>query len=400
LAKGVGNYYSNFGEEGYPMSGYPKILHTEEALRDGLQIEDPDIPVEAKIRLIDALSDTGLQEIAIGSFASPKWTPQMACIEELIQKFHPKPGVRYTYSAFNDRGLQLAKSYSPPLSERIREYGLSLTMCDVFAQRNVNRTQDQERAKWPKQIERARAAGITDGGIALSAAWGSNWVGDFPLAQRMRMLDEMYQLWADAGMKVTRISFADAMSWCMPDQVEEQLAAVKERWPSINDFNLHLHNGRGMALPSTYAALRVLDSGDTLRLQSSLGGMAGCPYCGNGRAASMMATEDLMHMLAEMGIYTGVDLYKLIEVVWLAEEIVGHPLFGFVSKAGPRPRYNRLYPMDMPRIESLDEAKHFIKGPLAYAGATSPWREAIRSYQRPEASAGAQPSQIVDLAKK
>lgn len=367
------------------MAGYPKILHTEEVMRDGLQIEDASIPVEAKIRLLDAVSETGLKEIAIGSFASPKYTPQMACIEELIQKFKPKPGVRYTYSAFNDRGRDLAKHYTPPLSPRIREFGLSFTMCEVFVKRNVNRTQAQERAGWAKQIERAKAAGLSDGGVSLSTAFGSNWVGDFTLEQCMRVLDEMIQLWADAGMNVTRIGFADAMSWCMPDQVERLLTAVKQRWPSINDFNLHLHNGRGMALPSTYAALRVLDCGDTLRLQSSIGGIAGCPYCGNGRAASMMATEDLMHMLEEMGIHTGVDLYKLIECAWLLEEIVGHPVYGFVSKAGPRPRYDRLYPMDMPRIETLEEAKHFLKGPCAYTGAVSPWREPIRSYQRHEA---------------
>jgi hydroxymethylglutaryl-CoA lyase len=112
--------------------------------------------------------------------------------------------------------------------------------------------------------------------------------------------------------------------------------------------------------------------------------MAGCPYCGNGRAAMMIATEDLMHMLEEMGIYTGVDLYKLVEAVWLAEEIVGHSLYGFVSKAGPRPRFDRLYPMDMPRIETLEEAKHFIRGPRAYAGAPSPWKAPITSYQRPD----------------
>ena len=98
----------------------------------------------------------------------------------------------------------------------------------------------------------------------------------------------------------------------------------------------------------------------------------------------MIATEDLMHMLEEMGISTGVDLYKLIEVVWLAEEIVGHPLYGFVSKCGPRPRYDRLYAMDMPRIETLEQAKHFILGPKAYAGAPSPWAAPITSYQRPE----------------
>jgi hydroxymethylglutaryl-CoA lyase len=170
----------------------------------------------------------------------------------------------------------------------------------------------------------------------------------------------------------------------MPHHLERQIAAVKERWPTITDFNLHLHNGRGMALASFYAALRMLDGADTLRVQSSIGGMAGCPYCGNGRAAMMMATEDLMHMLEEMGIPTHVDIYKLIEVVWLAEEIVGHPLYGFVSKCGPRPHTDRLYPMDMPRIETLEQAKHFTAGAKAYRGAPSPWKQSITSWQRPD----------------
>jgi len=85
------------------MSGYPKIIHTEEGMRDGLQIESPDIPLEAKVRLLNALSETGLKEIAVGSFVSPKWTPQMACMDDLVRAFTPKPGVRYTYTALNDR---------------------------------------------------------------------------------------------------------------------------------------------------------------------------------------------------------------------------------------------------------------------------------------------------------
>jgi hydroxymethylglutaryl-CoA lyase len=353
-------------------------------MRDGLQIENETIAVADKIRLIDALSETGLKEIAIGSFVSPKWTPQMACIDDLVRGFHPKPGVRYTYTAMNDRGIERAREFTPPLSERIREYSTKYSMCDVFAQRNTNKTQAKEIANWPKRIEKARAAGMTEGGISISTAWGSNWTGEFSLEQRMQVIDRMVQMWAEAGIKVTRISFSDAMSWNMPHQVERQLVALKERWPSINYFNLHLHNGRGTALSSVYAALRVLDGSDTLGLQSSIGGMAGCPYCGNGRAAMMIATEDLMHMLEEMGISTGVDLYKLIEAVWLAEEIIGHPLYGFVSKAGPRPRYDRLYAMDMPRIETLEQAKHFILGAKAYEGMPSPWKAPITSYQRPE----------------
>src|SRR3990172_1446417 len=122
------------------MAGYPTILHTEEGMRDGLQIEDQNIPVADKIRLLDALSETGLKEIAVGSFVSPKWTPQMACIDELVHGFHPRPGVRYTYTALNEKGLERARAYTPPLSERVNEYSTRFDMCDVFVQRNNNRT--------------------------------------------------------------------------------------------------------------------------------------------------------------------------------------------------------------------------------------------------------------------
>jgi len=343
------------------------------------------------------LSETGLKEIAVGSFVSPKWTPQMACMDELVRGFHPKPGVRYTYTALNDKGIERARAFTPPLSERVREYSTKYSMCDVFAQRNTNRTQAQEVASWPKQIEKTIERGMKDGGVSISTAWGSNWTGEFTLEQRMQVIERMVRLWDAAGIPVKRINFSDAMSWTMPHQVERQLAALKERWPSITDFNLHLHNGRGTALASIYAALRVLDGKDTLRVQSSIGGMAGCPYCGNGRAAMMIATEDLMHMLEEMGIPTGVDLYKLVEVVWLAEEIVGHPLYGFVSKAGPRPHGDRLYAMDMPRIETLEQAKHFIHGAKAYEGMPSPWKGPITSHQRPDS--GPAPSAKVSAAR-
>ena len=367
------------------MAGYPKIVHTEEGMRDGLQIESADIPIEAKIRLLNALSETGLKEINVGSFVSPKYTPQMAKVDELMKGFTPKPGVKYTYTALNDRGNERAKEYMPPLSPKVSESFTRVDMCDVFAQRNTNRTQAQQMATWPKAVASAVAKGVTEAGMSISNVWGSNWIGEAPFEQHMLMFDRMHRLWSEAGIKVTKIGMADATSWCMPHQVERTVAGIKERWPDIKDFNLHLHNGRGVGLASIYAAMKHLDSNDTMRLQTTIGGMAGCPYCGNGRAAMMIATEDVMHMFEEMGIDTGVDLYKLIEAVWLAEEVVGHPLYGFVSKAGPRPRFNKLYPMDMPHIETLEQAKHFIKGAKAYEGAHSPWQEPITSWMRPEA---------------
>ena len=366
------------------MSSYPKVVLTEEGMRDGLQIERPGIPVADKIRLLDALSETGLKEIAVGSFVSPRWVPQMADIDELVRGFHPKPGVTYTATALNDMGRERLRQYIPPLNDQKYQAQTAVYLCDIFAQRNINRTIAQQIARWPKAIQEAKARGATEAGISISAAWGSNWTGEVSQEDRMTMLERQYRLWEEAGISVTKVGISDPMGWNMPDQVERQLAAVKERWPSIKSFNLHLHNTRGMALTSSYVSLKALDSADTLRLQPAIGGMGGCPFCGNGRSAGLAPTEDLIHMMEEMGIDTGVDLAKLVEAVWMAEEIVGHTLWGHVSKAGPRPRGKKLYPVDMPFVETLEHARHFIKGPGAYEGAPSPWKEVIKSPQRPE----------------
>ncbi len=191
-------------------------------------------------------------------------------------------------------------------------------------------------------------------------------------------------MWRAAGIKVTRINFNDPMGWNMPDQVESLLSSVIEKWPEIRTFRLHLHNTRGVAIASAYAALKVMGPDRVLRLDVALGGMGGCPYCGNGRAAGLIPSEDLIYMLEEMGIDTGIDLDKVIAAVCLAEEVVGHPLWGHVSKAGPRPRGSQLYPMDLPFIETLEQASHFRKGREVYRNAVSPWTKPIRSPARPQ----------------
>lgn len=370
------------------MSNYPRVVLTEEGMRDGLQIERADIPVADKIRLLDALSETGLKEIAVGSFVNPRWVPQMACIDELVKGFHPKPGVTYSATALNEMGRERLRQYCPPLSDARYQAQTQVYLCDVFAQRNVNRTIAQQMERWPRAVEEAKSKGAKEAGIGISASWGSNWTGEVSQEDRMKMLERQHRLWEEAGFIVTKVGISDPMGWNMPDQVERQLTAIKKRWPAIKSFNLHLHNTRGMALTSSYVAMKMLDPTDTLRLQPAIGGMGGCPFCGNGRSAGLAPTEDLIHMMEGMGIDTGVDLDKLIEAVWMAEEIVGHPLWGHVSKGGPRPKGRKLYAMDMPFIETLDEARHFIKGPGAYKGAPSPWKEPIKSPQRPEAVNG------------
>jgi hydroxymethylglutaryl-CoA lyase len=367
------------------MNKYPKIEYLEQVMRDGLQIEDARIPVEAKLRLLNAIGDTGINYIEVGSFVSPKWTPQMANIDEFMQRFVPKPGIKYVALTMNERGMERAHQYSPPLTIKEEYPYLRYWLCDVFARRNINRSQEQLLAAWPGTVQRAKDREATEVGLALGTPWGSNWVGEFSLEDQMRMLEQEHQTWDEAGFSVTRFSVADPMSWGMPHKVEETITAVKERWPEIRHFHLHLHDARGLALTNIYAAMRALDPDDTLLVEGTIGGIGGCPYCGNGRAAGMVPTEDLMHMLQGMGIDMGVDIDKLIDCAWMLEEMIGRPAPGHVLKAGPCPRTkDRWYPMDLPFIETMEQARHFKLGPRIYEGGLRPWSEPIKSQMRPE----------------
>ncbi|MCH8311137.1 MAG: citramalate synthase, partial [Chloroflexi bacterium] len=238
--------------------GYPTVTYKEEGMREGMQIEDASIPVEDKVRLLDALSETGLKHIVVGSFVSPRYTPQMAQIDEVVSRFTPKPGVRYTALALNEQGRKRAREHSPPLDigeDGPYRPGLSCHMCDVFARRNTNRSQAQEMATWEQTVAIARDRGATEAGIGNNASWGSNFVGKFSNDDRMDILERQHVMWDEAEIAVTSVSLGDPMSWCMPHEVKSQLEVIKARWPEIKNFTLHLHNGRGLPLVPAYAAL-------------------------------------------------------------------------------------------------------------------------------------------------
>jgi len=367
---------------------HPKVVIVEEGMREGMQIESADIPVEAKIRLLDALSATGLKHIVVGSFVSPKWVPQMARVEEVIAGFTPVEGVDYSALALNARGVERRAEHTPPLSPPAQSQRTTVHLCDVFVQRNTAKSQTDEIAALPATIERAVARGVTDAVVAINAAWGSNWVGPFSLEQRLEVLDLQFAAWRAAGVEPRTIWIGDPMSWNTPRAVEETIRACVERFPEVTTYHLHLHNGRGSALTSAYVALRALDSRHTLGLDTTIGGMGGCPYCGNGRATKMIPTEDLVDLLHEEGIETGIDLGLLIEAAHVAEEVVGHELYGHVSKVGPRPRGEQLYAMDMPFVETIEEAQHFRLGAQTYEGCLSPWKAPVTSPARDAAEAG------------
>lgn len=354
------------------MSGLPTSVEIrDDTMREGLQIESRNIAVSEKLRLLDALGETGARVISIGSFAHPKWTPQMACIDEIAEKFVPKPGVRYTAAVFNRRGFERADRWYPKLDVRTPRYGTHVEMCDTFARRNYNRSQAQQIAAMDGAIERAERAGVERGAVALGNPFGSNFEGPFVLERQLELLQLMIERWHAHGLAVERCSLVEAMGWNMPDRVRALLEAIREGWPEITELHCHFHNTRGVALVSYYEALQL----GARHFDTSIGGMGGCPYCGNGRAAGHVPTEDFVFMCEELGIDTGYDLDKLIEAAAIAEEVVGHPLWGHVSKSGPLPRGARLYPKDMPFVETLEQAAHFRRGPSAYDGQPAPWRE-------------------------
>ena len=358
---------------------HPKVVVTDETLRDGLQIERQGITLDEKLRLIDMLTAAGIKRLVVGAFVNPKWSPQMADTEQLVRLLKPREGVEYFALALNERGREIRRKFSPPLSIEPLP-ATHLHLCEVFLLRNTNRRMEDQERSWRGPIENARAAGVREAAMGLSSGWGSNWRGEFTQERRIAELDRQWDAWTEAGISVVRVDLADPMAWNTPARVAEDLDAIKTRYPSVREFHLHLHNARGMAMLSAYEALKILEPHDTLMLDTALGGIGGCPYCGNGQATGMIPTEDLVQLLHVEGVATGIDLGKLIEAAKTLEEILERPLDGRVAKNGALPSPGALYDEDMPVVYTLEQAQHFRKGPAVYEGNPRPWVRTPNDY--------------------
>jgi hydroxymethylglutaryl-CoA lyase len=359
------------------MTNYPKVQITDETLRDGLQIEREGVTLQEKLELLDMMVSAGLNRIVVGAFVNPKWSPQMADSLELVKRLKEKPGVSYFVLALNERGRLERLEYAPPLAiEPI--HATHLHACPIFIQRNTNRTLEEQEHSWQGAIEISKAQGLKEGGIGLSAGWGSNFSGEFTHATRMGLLSKQYEAWQQQGITVTRVDMADPMAWNTPTAVAQDISAIQKLFPSITDFRLHLHNARGLAMLSMYEAIRGLDHRHTLITDTSLGGIGGCPYCGNGQATGMIPTEDFVHLLDTLGIPTGISLDGLIEASTRLSEILGRPLHSQVAINGGLPKGDRLYSEDVPAVFTFKEAQHFRLGPSVYEGNPKPWLKKLQ----------------------
>jgi hydroxymethylglutaryl-CoA lyase len=357
------------------MHPYPKVLITDETLRDGLQIEREGVSLEQKLSVLNALVDAGVKRMVIGAFVNPKWSPQMADTLELVKRLVPQAGVDFFALALNERGREERLKHSPPLS--IEPLATThLHMCDVFIRRNTNKSLEEQENFWRLPVERAAKKGVQESAIGLSAGFGSNWSGKFTHQARMHELQRQVDAWSDIGATVTRVDMADPMAWNTPLEVAKDIEGIKKRFPSIKVFHLHFHNARSMAMLSMYTALRLLDHSDTLIADTAIGGIGGCPYCGNGQATGMIPTEDFVHLLDDLGIVCGIDLAKLIETHHLLARILGRPLHSQVALNGGFPKGGDFYPMDVPAVYTFKEAQHFRLGKSVYEGNPTPWIKA------------------------
>lgn len=316
------------------MSDLPTSIEIhEEGPREGFQIEPGPISTADKIRLIEALAETGLHHIQACSFVNTRLVPGWADAEAVVAGFKPRAGVEYTGLYFNSNGLERALAFRDKLTIT---GSISLTASEAFTRKNLNRSHAENVEAMRKHAALHLEKGIPVPRLGVMAAFGCNYQGDISPAQVVSTLEDGLKIAADTGAEIKLFSLADTMGWATPARIERTVAAVRSRWPDIT-ISLHLHDTRGLAVANAHAALKL-----GVRLfDSTVGGLGGCPFAGQKGAAGNICTEELVLLCEEMGIKTGVDLDALIEVGRMAEEIVGHVLPSELIHAGSLDAFRR-----------------------------------------------------------
>ncbi len=301
------------------MSDLPAAIHIhEEGPREGFQIEPGPIGSADKVRLIEALSETGLRSIQVCSFVNQRLVPGWADAEDVVTAFRARPDISYSALWFNDKGLERALSFRDKLS---LSGTISLSASEAFNRKNLHRSHAENLEAMRKQTALHLARGVPVKRVGVMAAFGCNFQGDIPPSQVVSTLRDGLAIAAEFNVEIGRLSLADSMGWATPLRIERAVGAVRSAWPD-KQISLHLHDTRGMAVANAMAGLRLGVS----RYDSTVGGLGGCPFAGQKGAAGNICTEELVMLCEEMGVATGVDLEKLLEVGRMAEDIVGHPL--------------------------------------------------------------------------
>jgi hydroxymethylglutaryl-CoA lyase len=294
-----------------------RISVREVGPRDGLQNEDP-VPTAAKVELINRLSATGVRRIEAVSFVRPDAIPQMADADEVWHEIDRVPEIRYSALVPNLRGAARA------LDSGFSEIEAVVSASETHNRKNVNRSTEQSLDDIASIIEQAHARGVTSQ-VIVSTAWGCPYEGDVPVERVVQVAGRAVADGADS------ISFGDTTGMATPGRVRRLVGEFRSAYPDV-PLNLHFHNTRGTGLANVLAALEL----GVADFDASVGGLGGCPYAPG--ATGNIATEELIHMVEDMGVDTGIDLDAMIEAAADAERIIGRQLPSQVLRAGPRTR--------------------------------------------------------------
>ncbi|XDC52296.1 hypothetical protein R6Z07M_003478 [Ovis aries] len=277
-----------------PVGTFPKrVKIVEVAPRDGLQNEKNIVPTPVKIKLIDMLSEAGLPVVEATSFVSPKWVPQMADHAEVLKGIQKFPGVNYPVLTPNFKGFQAA------VAAGAKEVAIFGAASELFTKKNINCSVDESLQRFDEILKAARAAGISVRGY-VSCVLGCPYEGKISPAKVAEVSKKLY------SMGCYEISLGDTIGVGTPGAMKDMLSAVLHEVP-VTALAVHCHDTYGQALANTLTALQMGVS----VVDSSVAGLGGCPYAQG--ASGNLATEDLVYMLAGLGIHTGVNLQKLLE---------------------------------------------------------------------------------------
>lgn len=308
------------------MEGSDHITVVEVGPRDGLQYEKDFFETEKKIQLINLLSASRLTRIEVTSFVHPKAIPQFKDVMEVMEGIKRRSGIMYSALVPNVKGCQRA------LTTPADELAMFVSASETHNKKNVNMSVDESLIALREVAEMGLKAGRRLRGYVVTA-FGCPYEGYIPIDRVLQIIKE-YE-----AMGVSEVSLGDTTGMANPKQVIERFKAVKEN--TSLGVAAHFHNSRGTglanALGAYQAGVRIFDS--------SVGGIGGCPTAIG--AMGNIATEDLVNMMEEMGVHTGVDFGKIIEAASFAQDIIGTELPSYTLKTG-RPKWGRAH-TDEPR---------------------------------------------------
>jgi len=296
----------------------PAVRIREVGPRDGLQNEPEIVATAGKVALVDRLARSGLTRIEVTSFVRADVIPQLADAREVLAAIDVPAGVARSVLVPNSRGLDHALE----LRDRFDEIGVFLSASETHNLRNVNRTIAASLDSLRRVIARARAAGLRVEAV-ISTSFGCPYEG---VVARERVLEIASEL-VRAGAR--EVAFGDTTGMANPRQVAEHFAAARAALGDDVELTAHFHNTRGQGLANVLAALQA----GCTSYESSVGELGGCPVPPG--ATGNIATEDLVSMLHEMGIATGVDLEALLGAARGVRELLGRPLGSHTLVAGP-----------------------------------------------------------------